>query len=135
AAATALSRAIRAQTGLVPEIKWPNDILIRGRKVAGVLTELSAELDHIKYIILGLGVDVNLTASDFPPELRKVATSLQIESGRSLNRGELAASILRELDEDYARVRRGEFIELADEWEEQCVTLGHRVRLQMGDRV
>ena len=52
AAATALARAIRSQTNLLPEIKWPNDILIRGKKVAGILTELSAELDHVKYLIL-----------------------------------------------------------------------------------
>jgi BirA family biotin operon repressor/biotin-[acetyl-CoA-carboxylase] ligase len=95
AAATALVRAIRDQTGLAPEIKWPNDILIRGRKVAGVLTELSAELDHIKYLILGIGVDVNLSASDFPPELRKVATSLRIETGREWHRADLAAAIVR----------------------------------------
>ena len=60
ASATALRRAIESQTGLKPEIKWPNDILLYGKKVAGILTELSAELDHIKYVVLGIGVDVNL---------------------------------------------------------------------------
>src|SRR5450432_4213485 len=70
ASATALRRAIQSETGLKPEIKWPNDILIRGKKVAGILTELSAELDRVKHIILGIGVDVNLTAAEFPPELR-----------------------------------------------------------------
>src|SRR5581483_6904607 len=69
AAATALFRAIRLQTSLMPEIKWPNDILIRGRKVAGILTELSAELDKVKYVILGMGIDVNLSAGEFPVEL------------------------------------------------------------------
>jgi len=66
ASATALRRAIESQTGLKPEIKWPNDILVRGRKVAGILTELSAELDRVKYLVLGIGVDVNLNAGDFP---------------------------------------------------------------------
>ena len=134
-AATALARAIRQHTGLVPEIKWPNDILLQGRKVAGVLTELSAELDHIKYVILGIGVDVNQTAAEFPPELRKLATSLRLEAGRVLNRAELAAAILRELDHDYARIRRHEFPQLADEWEGQCVTLGRRVRIHIGGRI
>ena len=60
-------RAIQAQTGLMPEIKWPNDILISGRKVAGVLTELSAELDKVKYVILGIGVDVNQSAGRIFP--------------------------------------------------------------------
>jgi BirA family transcriptional regulator, biotin operon repressor / biotin---[acetyl-CoA-carboxylase] ligase len=135
AAATALVRAIRGQTGLTPEIKWPNDILLRGRKVAGVLTELSAELDHIKYVILGLGVDVNLDATDFPAELRKVATSLKIETGAEIHRADLAAAILRELDRDYDRICRSEFEALADEWEQHCGTIGRRVRIQVGSRV
>jgi BirA family transcriptional regulator, biotin operon repressor / biotin---[acetyl-CoA-carboxylase] ligase len=134
AAATALCRAIRAQTELKPKVKWPNDILINGRKVAGVLTELAAEIDHVKHLILGIGVDVNLSASEFPVELKKIATSLKIESGRHLNRLDLAAAILRELDADYQCIQRGRFAEVADEWEEQCITLGHRVRIHIGPR-
>ena len=134
AAATALCRAIRAQTELKPQVKWPNDILINGRKIAGVLTELAAEIDHVKHLILGIGVDVNLSASEFPVELKKVATSLKIESGRHLSRLDLAAAILRELDADYQRIKSGRFAEVADEWEEQCITLGHRVRIHIGPR-
>lgn len=134
AAATALARAIREQTNLVPEIKWPNDILIHGKKVAGVLTELSAELDRIKHVTLGIGVDVNLAASEFPPELRKLATSLKAETGRHLARAELAAALLRELDRDYERIRNHQFQKVADEWEAQCVTLGRRVSIQIGGR-
>ena len=134
AAATSLCRAIRAQTELKPQVKWPNDILINGRKVAGVLTELAAEIDHVKHLILGIGVDVNLSASEFPVELKKVATSLKIESGRHLNRLDLATAILRELDADYQRIKSGRFAEVADEWEEQCITLGHRVRIHIGPR-
>src|ERR1035441_4235891 len=104
ASATALRRAIESQTGLKPEIKWPNDILIHGKKAAGILTELSGELDHVNYIILGIGVDVNLSQGDFPAELRKSATSLKIERGKSVSRPELAVAILRELDHDYARI-------------------------------
>ncbi|MEW6158592.1 MAG: biotin--[acetyl-CoA-carboxylase] ligase, partial [Verrucomicrobiota bacterium] len=134
AAATALVRAIRSQTPLHPEIKWPNDILIHGKKVAGVLTELSAELDQIKHLILGIGVDVNLNASDLPPDVRKTATSLRMETGTAVDRSELAASILRELDHDYARIAAGKFEEVADEWEERCTTVGHNVVIRMGDR-
>src|SRR6185369_11909398 len=72
ASATALRRAIEAQTGLEPEIKWPNDILIRGKKVAGILTEMNAEVDRVKYVIVGIGVDVNLNARDFPPDLKRI---------------------------------------------------------------
>ena len=134
AAATALARAVREHTGLKPEIKWPNDILLNGKKVAGVLTELSAELDRVKHVILGIGVDVNLDAGDLPAELRPLASSLKIESGRPVPRAELAASILRELDRDYALIGRRQFGKLSDEWESQCVTLGRRVSIRVGDR-
>src|SRR5437016_4891142 len=109
ASATAVRRAIAKQTGLKPEIKWPNDILVGGRKVAGILTELNAELDRVKYVILGIGVDVNLNASDFPADLRRQATSLKAELGRPVCRADLAIAILRELDRDYARIASGEF--------------------------
>lgn len=135
AAATSLVRAIHQVTGLRPEIKWPNDILLNGKKVAGVLTELSAELDHVKYIILGIGVDVNLNTSDFPSDLRKLATSIQMETGRSVRRAELAAAILRELDRDYSLVCSRRFSKLSDEWEAQCTTLGRRVNIRVGDRL
>lgn len=134
AAATALWRAIHEETGLAPEIKWPNDILVRGRKVVGILTELSAEVDRVKHVTLGVGVDVNLAANEFPVELRKIATSLRIESGELVSRADLATTILRELDRDYARVCAGNFSEVADEWEEHCSTIGQRVVISMGDR-
>ena len=133
-AATALRRAIQEQTGLAPEIKWPNDILLRGKKVVGILTELSAELDRVKHITLGVGVDVNLTANEFPDELRKLATSLRIELGRPVERAALATAILRELDADYARIGAGRFAEVADEWEEHCTTIGQRVVVHQGGR-
>jgi BirA family transcriptional regulator, biotin operon repressor / biotin---[acetyl-CoA-carboxylase] ligase len=134
AAATALWRAIHNETGLQPEIKWPNDLLLQGRKVAGILTELTAELDRVKYIILGIGVDVNLNPGDFPSELRGLATSLKIETGKEVSRPDLAAEILRQLDRDYARLGDAKFASVADEWEEHCTTLGHHVTIQTGDR-
>ena len=94
AAAAALSRTVRLQTGLTPVIKWPNDILIQERKVAGILTELSAELDHVRHVILGIGLDVNLAPADYPGDLRKGATSLKIETGRHWDRAALAAAVL-----------------------------------------
>jgi len=135
AAATALARAIALQTGLALEIKWPNDILIRGRKAAGILTELTAELDHVKEMVLGIGVDVNLDAADLPRDLRKTATSLKIETGQTLDRAELAVAILRELDADYERIRQGQFELVAAEWRQRCGTLGRPVSIRVGDRV
>ena len=134
ASATALRRAIELQTGLAPEIKWPNDILLGGKKLAGILTELSAELDRVRYVILGIGVDVNLAATEFPADLRKTATSLRMETGRPVSRSELAVHILRELDRDYARVCAGQFTRVADEWEAHCSTIGREVTVQLGTR-
>jgi BirA family biotin operon repressor/biotin-[acetyl-CoA-carboxylase] ligase len=134
ASATALRRAIQTETGLEPEIKWPNDVVIHGKKVAGILTELTAELDRVKYVIVGLGVDVNLNAADFPSDLRKLATSLRAELGKAVSRPELAVAILRELDRDYTRLCSGGFSALADEWEEHCTTLGHEVVIRAGGR-
>jgi BirA family biotin operon repressor/biotin-[acetyl-CoA-carboxylase] ligase len=134
ASATALRRAIISATGLRPEIKWPNDLLIGGKKVAGILTELSAEADRVHHLILGIGVDVNVAANELPAEIRPFATSLKIETGREIARVELAAVILRELDKDYARLGNGEFAAVADEWEEGCATIGRNVSVRMGDR-
>lgn len=130
--ATALRRAIKTVAGISAEIKWPNDILFGGKKAVGILTEMSAEVDRVRHVILGIGVDVNQDA--FPAELRAVATSLKIESGKEISRAELAVEILRELDFDYARIRAGKFAEVADEWEAACVTIGKNVTVHVGDR-
>jgi BirA family biotin operon repressor/biotin-[acetyl-CoA-carboxylase] ligase len=135
AAATALARAITLQTGIVPEIKWPNDILIRKRKVAGILTEMRAELDRVQEVLLGIGLDVNLEAGDFADNLRRTATSLRIETGQKVNRADLAVTILRELDRDYQMVMEGHFEQLAEQWEERCSTLGCQVTIRLGNRV
>lgn len=134
AAVNSLARAVQSQTQIVPEIKWPNDLLIRGRKVAGILTEMNAELDRVNYVIIGMGVDVNQADSDFPPEVRPIATSLMLELGHQIQRAELAAAILQELDHDYARIREGRFAEMADEWESRCSTIGQPVTVLIGNR-
>ena len=130
--ATAMRRAIKTVTGLTADIKWPNDLLIGGKKVVGILTEMSAEVDRVRHIIIGIGVDVNQDANEFPAELRKIATSLKIEAGEDICRAELATEILRELDVDYARIGTGKFSEIADEWEAACVTIGKNVTVHTG---
>jgi BirA family transcriptional regulator, biotin operon repressor / biotin---[acetyl-CoA-carboxylase] ligase len=133
AAATALARALEQHAGLRAQIKWPNDILAGGKKLAGVLTELSAELDCINYVVLGIGLNVNLNATDLG-DLRKQATSLKLETGRTFRRADLAAALLRELDRDYALVCGHQFTKISEQWEAKCSTLGHRVSIRMGDR-
>jgi BirA family biotin operon repressor/biotin-[acetyl-CoA-carboxylase] ligase len=133
--AVAVARAVERQTGLKPEIKWPNDIMFGSRKCAGILLELSAEIDHIRHVVLGIGLDVNLAPEDFPEELRPLATSLRSEAGRMIDRPALAAALLRELDIAYGRLCDGDFHEIGDEWMRRCSTLGKRVSIRIGDRV
>jgi BirA family biotin operon repressor/biotin-[acetyl-CoA-carboxylase] ligase len=132
--AVAVARAIERETGLRPGIKWPNDIMFGNRKCAGILIELSTDIDHIRHAVLGIGVDVNLAPADFPAELRDVATSLRAEAGQDVDRPALAAAMLRELDYVYARLREGDFHQVGDEWMRRCSTLGRRVTLKIGDR-
>jgi BirA family biotin operon repressor/biotin-[acetyl-CoA-carboxylase] ligase len=134
ASATALRRAINGQTGLAAEIKWPNDILVGGKKTAGILTELYAELDRVQYVVLGIGIDVNMNTADFPVELRSLATSLKLELGNAVSRPELAVRVLHELDCDYDRICSGRFGEVAEEWQEHCSTIGHDVVIRTGNR-
>lgn len=134
ASATAMVRALNATIGARCEVKWPNDILIDGRKVCGILTEMSAELESIKHIVLGIGLNVNFETSDFPPEIQKIATSLRIEVGRPFRRCEIAATLLRELDADYRRILQGEFDAIADEWESACTTIGRNIEIAVGQR-
>jgi BirA family biotin operon repressor/biotin-[acetyl-CoA-carboxylase] ligase len=84
--------------------------------------------------VLGIGVDVNISAAEFPAELRKTATSLKIESGKAVDRPTLATTVLRELDGVYARICSGRFGAIADEWESRCTTIGRNVVIRMGDR-
>ncbi len=132
AAATAIARAIRRELPLRPEIKWPNDVMLHGRKIAGVLTELSGELDSIRHLALGIGINANLAAEDLPPDIRTTATSLRIELGRTIDRPALAAALLVELDRVYADLLADRFGALADEWSAQCTTLGRIISVQMG---
>jgi len=133
-AAVAVARAIERETQLQPEIKWPNDIVFGHRKVAGILLELSAELDRIRHATLGIGIDVNLPTTELPSELQPIVTSLQAEAGHPIDRPALATAILRELDHAYSRFKAGDFHEIGDEWMRRCTTLGRRVRIRIGDR-
>jgi BirA family transcriptional regulator, biotin operon repressor / biotin---[acetyl-CoA-carboxylase] ligase len=106
-AALAIAEAIRHYPGLTAMIKWPNDVLINGKKVAGVLTELSAELDRINYVIIGIGININHEVKDFPVELADKATSLRIEQGCSVNRVRLVQEILQQLEKRYLQFLKG----------------------------
>lgn len=134
AAAVAVARAIRAELPLQVEIKWPNDLMLHGRKIAGVLTELTGELDSVHHVSLGIGVNVNLGAEDLPPAIGRGATSLRLALGRPADRPALAARILRELDTAYAQVLDDRFTPLVVEWSALCSTLGRHVSVLTGSR-
>ncbi|HCO18584.1 MAG TPA: biotin--[acetyl-CoA-carboxylase] ligase, partial [Tissierellales bacterium] len=87
--------------GIESQIKWPNDIIIGGKKVAGILTEMSCELGIVNYIILGIGINVNQSVEELPPELVDKATSLRIAEGKAIKRKYLLAQVLNRLDELY----------------------------------
>lgn len=109
AAAVAVADAIAATTGLRPGIKWPNDVLLGGRKACGILTELEAEAERVRFVVVGIGVNLNAREEDFPPELRAKATSLAIELGRPVDRPAFAGALLGALERVYGEMLRGGF--------------------------
>jgi len=96
--------AIQAQTGLQPDVKWPNDLVLNGKKLGGILTEMHAEPTVVRFVIVGIGINVN--QEQFPAELSAIATSLRVETGRGQSRLELLARLLREFETDYNRFLR-----------------------------
>ena len=102
-AATAVRRAIRRSCGLSCGIKWPNDIVAHGKKVCGILTEMSAEPDYIHYVVIGCGINVN--QMDFPEEIRATATSLALEKGERITRSALLLSIMEHFERAYDKFR------------------------------
>lgn len=100
-AGVAGANALARTTGLEARIKWPNDLFIHGKKVAGILAEMEAENSAIHFIILGVGVNVNGTGEEIPSSLQGLATSLRIEGGRPFPRGLVAAGLLEELEKEY----------------------------------
>lgn len=128
-ASVALVRPVRELYGLDAGIKWPNDMLISGKKSAGILTEMSAEPDRVRHIVLGVGIDVNMPQGAFPEEIRDISTSIMLELGRKVNRAELLRSFLSELERCYTMLVNGERARLLDEWRELSAMLGKRVRV------
>lgn len=101
-AGVAAYEGVRSVTGLPVDIRWPNDLLVNGKKVCGILTEMQAELDRLHKVVLGIGLNVN--HREMPTELRAIATSLAIEGGQSYSRLQILAALLRELEYYYQRL-------------------------------
>jgi BirA family biotin operon repressor/biotin-[acetyl-CoA-carboxylase] ligase len=132
-ASVAVARAIRKTSGLAARIKWPNDLTINGKKVAGILSELHAEDDEVLAAILGVGININCGTEDFPSNVANIATSLQLETGMAQDRAALAAEVLQALDECYASAQMN-FDVIVAEWARLSTTLGKQLIVTMGAR-
>ena len=127
-AGLAVRDAVAEQTGLAPDIRWPNDLLLNGKKFCGILTEMHAEPDRVRFVVIGIGLNVNHTR--LPAEIEKLATSLHLETGRPHSRLELLIRLLRLLDRYYNQfVREGAAPILARFAQVSSYAQGKRVRV------
>ena len=126
--AVSVAEGIRQVTGLDTQIKWPNDIVLNKKKICGILTEMSTEIDYINYVVIGDGINVN--QDTFPEELSETATSLKIESGQRYRRSELIASIMKQFEKNYEIFLETEDLSgIQDIYNEMLVNRGREVRV------
>jgi len=130
----AVARAIESCTELVPQIKWPNDILVSGKKVAGLLNEMNAETEKVNFVVLGIGVNLNMRHSQLGEGVRHPATSLLEEGGVPVDRTAFTRALLRELDALYERFLLEGEGPVRAEWLERSAIRGRRVRVSYGSR-
>ena len=126
--ALAVARAISRISGETCSIKWPNDILMKDKKICGILTEMSAEMDYVHYVVIGCGINVNQDM--IPEELEKIATSIKIETGKSYQRSELIAEILSNFEQLYQQfLIHADLSLFIEEYNRYLVNQGRRVRV------
>ncbi len=126
--ALAAVRGIKEVSGLDVRIKWPNDIVINGKKLVGILTEMTAEPDCIHEVIVGTGINVNTRS--FPDEIRTTATSMYLEGGRIYSRAKVTAFVTNAFEKYYESfLESGDLSGLKDEYNDACVNLGAEVRV------
>ena len=120
--------ALREKTGLDIGIKWPNDLVVNGKKISGILTEMSAEIDYINHVVIGIGINVNMES--FPEDIAKTATSLRIEAGKEFRRFELIAAIMEHFEKAYEAVcEAGSLKPIMEDYTRLLVNCGRRVRV------
>ncbi len=128
--AVSVAEALISITGLAVQIKWPNDILIHGKKAVGILTEISTEMDSIDYVIVGLGINVNTAKDTFPAELRGKATSIFIETGRRFSRTEILRACLEHFERDYRLLQETGFDAILNRWKALSNLIGKHITIQ-----
>jgi len=129
----AVARAVEEVAGLRPQVKWPNDVLIDGKKVAGILNEIDAEMEGIHYLVMGIGVNLNMTEDQFPDDLRYPATSLALEAGRDISRLAFARALYRGLDDLYRTYLQEGFTPIAAAWNLFFAWQGKKVEVDFQD--
>jgi BirA family biotin operon repressor/biotin-[acetyl-CoA-carboxylase] ligase len=130
----AVAAAVAEETGLRPAIKWPNDVLLDGYKVAGVLTEMDSEVDRVHYVVAGVGVNLNTPKSGFPPELRTKASSLMLVTGRPIDRAAFTGRLLAALEARYGLfLSEGFGKSVRTEWESYSCLTGTEVQVATPD--
>ena len=126
-AGLSVCQGINALLGINSGIKWPNDIIIDGKKVCGILTEMNAQIDNVEFVVVGIGVNVNTEI--FPEELKDVAASLRQVTGAKVKRSEVAAAIIEHLEENYNKYTQEGFLAVKAEYENSCITLKREVKV------
>ncbi len=126
------AEALRAETGAKVRIKWPNDIVLNGKKLVGILTEMSTEIDYINHVVIGVGVNVNMAS--FSEEIAKTATSLRIETGQIIKRSTLIVEIMKHFEKNYELYLRTEDLSgIREDYNRLLVNCGKEVRI-LGSR-
>ncbi len=133
--AAAVAQAIRSITQLPALIKWPNDVIINHKKVSGVLTEMRTEAGRVSFLVVGIGVTVNIPRDRFPAEIVEVATSLSAELGRDVSRIALLQEVLRQLENRYVKLKKRENGALIAEWKNLSATTGRQVSISLPRRI
>ena len=134
-AAVALADTLRSFLPVPPAIKWPNDITVDGKKLAGILTEMNCGDDAVDFVILGIGVNVNYPSDLMPDEIRQRATSVLAERQSTISREDLLWRLIRDLDRCYGELEENGFAALASRWEAYFGWRGQRVRIEILDQV
>ena len=134
-AAVALADTVASFVAEPPEIKWPNDILLRGKKLAGILTESSCDSQRIEFVIVGIGVNLNFPAELMPEAIRHRATSLMEVAGTRVSRETFLRRLIHDLDRCYGILEESGFDALAPRWQARFGLRGKRVRVEMGSEL
>ena len=132
--AVSIVKAIALRTGLSPRMKWPNDVLVNDKKVAGILLESKVSGTSMEYAVIGFGINVNHASTDLPEEIRVNASSLFIELSEVVDRNALVVQIFTELEKLYGRLQQEDFPMILELWRHYSATLGRRVRIWQKDR-